>query len=1230
VSESGKHLDPAQIEKLLGKQLLNREEQGMEWSADISPLRLHLAECAECRERVSIYENAGQQLDSLKTDSVAPKTPVCPDNQTILQLAAGLLESGRSETVLNHVVGCDHCGPLFRRAAVDFDDHLTDSETATLAKLKSSKLESQARLARKLAAAATPTGPSTASKLAFYGIRKPILAFAAMAAMVALAWLGLRTYSRQQPSYATWLLARSYTAQRTMEIRIPGAEFAPMRVERGQTRSRMERPAELLQAEELIATKLALTPQQPEWLQAKGRADLLDGNYEAAISSFEKALDHNPEAPDLLSDLASAYFSRAESEDKASDYAKALELYGRALQAQPDNPLVLFNRAIAFERISAYAQAIEDWERYLQADSSSPWSDEAKHHLHLLQLKQRERQNSSLLPLLQPEQIARGPQEHLHDADVEIRIEGYQNAAVQEWLAAGYPVDATQRGSSPAVAARLALAHLAAILSQKHDDRWLQELLLSSSSPQFAAAVAELGEAASASDRADYMAALQKAAAAKKRFAAIGNTAGISRAEFERIFALHFSNNALDCVRDSERLLDSLRRFRYAWISEQSRIEQGICRNLLGEFGSAATVLLAANSDASKTNYPVTAARARTMTALVQWSAGNADVAWQELYQSAANCWSGVCPAMTLYSIYANMDNFAEDSHQWHLQVALAKEAIATIGDDSDVLMRAVEHNRLAKAAVLAGETTVAQRNFAFAAELLARAPRTEVTLHYEAGINVDLAKLAHAQGDDHLAEHFLALVRPRIPEIADHYILIDYYGILSELQLQQRKLDEAETALKWAVGIAEHELYSLSSPRDRLSWMAAAKDVYIAWAQLELLRNHPESAFRIWESFLSASLRAAEPSKAKSSSADLSVFARNQRNAGPPAFPALDSPATNLLSQQTLISYAIVSGHLVAWVFDDRGLFFVPLTENVDELLPVLRRFQRDCSNSSADLYAIKNEGKYLYRRLIAPLSDHLDPGRTLLFDGEPAVVGIPLQALVDKSGHYLADSYATDNLPSIRHIFQKRGFVSLRANVPILIVSVSGSGSANQGLAHLTGAAREADMIAHKFSSARLIQDKDARPETIEREIPTAVVFHYAGHTTAGPPGNGLLLAGSTAQDQVAVLDAERIRSLRPLALQLAVLSACSTEGSGSGTQQAAQSLALAFLDSSVPHVIASRWEVDSETTTRFMSAFYDSLLSGEPVSAAVRSAAIRIRSQDGNEKPYYWAAFDSFGAP
>jgi tetratricopeptide (TPR) repeat protein len=82
-----------------------------------------------------------------------------------------------------------------------------------------------------------------------------------------------------------------------------------------------------------------------------------------------------------MTDLASAYFERAEANNRMTDYAAAVELLNRALKASPDDPVMLFNRAVVEERMHLYDLAIQDWQRYLRVDSGSGWTVEAKKRL---------------------------------------------------------------------------------------------------------------------------------------------------------------------------------------------------------------------------------------------------------------------------------------------------------------------------------------------------------------------------------------------------------------------------------------------------------------------------------------------------------------------------------------------------------------------------------------------------------------------------------------------------------------------------------------------------------------------------------------------------------------------------------------------------------------------------------------------------------------------------------
>ena len=83
-------------------------------------------------------------------------------------------------------------------------------------------------------------------------------------------------------------------------MRIPGAKYAPMQAERGTGQSDFDKPQSLLKAKDLIGENLSKNPNDPEWLQARARAELLDGNYESAIKSLQHALEMQPRFSGLV------------------------------------------------------------------------------------------------------------------------------------------------------------------------------------------------------------------------------------------------------------------------------------------------------------------------------------------------------------------------------------------------------------------------------------------------------------------------------------------------------------------------------------------------------------------------------------------------------------------------------------------------------------------------------------------------------------------------------------------------------------------------------------------------------------------------------------------------------------------------------------------------------------------------------------------------------------------
>ena len=1134
---------------------------------------------------------------------------------------------------MKHAAQCGHCGPLLRSAAATLSDDATPNEEQLLANLGSARSAWQKDMAEMLRGNSQGREPGARRISWWRGIfswRRPAFAVVALAAVVLASLLGLRAL---RPPSAQQLLAQAYTEHRTLEVRISGAQYAPIRVERSPGGSSIDKSQALLKAEALIGENLRKTPDDPVWLHAKADADLLDGNYDSAITSLQRALETQQNAPGLQTDLASAYFLQGLSENRPADYALAINLLGRVLQQQPDNKIVLFNRAIILERMFLFNQAVEDWEHYLRLDPSGPWTKEASERLQRLRLRQQTHDKASRDLLMEPNQLL----EHVNQRDektwgpVDRRIEEYEHLVVRDWLREAFPSSSELRSNAAALETQRAVRLIAAISSARHADSWLDQLLTTSALPDFSKAVGAQGEALAASERADYVLALHESRVAQQLFIQMGNAAGLSRARFEEVFALHFSNNAPECATHAAPLVKEAIRDHFAWIALQTQIEEGICRNSEGDYGDANAILASAVTSAQSFDYPTTQMRALTMGGLVAWSEGNGDAAWSDLSAGLHHCWIDFCPAMTMYSFYANMDNFAEDSRQWYLQVLLVQQALLTLGEDPDHLMRAFEHNRLAKAAMLARIPTLAREQLAIANQLLATLPQTDVTRNYRAGITIDLAKLESEEGNSVAAFRYLAAVGPQMPKIADHYVLVDYYQTLGHLQLKSHEIDKARESLQWAVAFAERQLSSLRSEHERLAWRQLSGSTYRDLIELELETGRQRSALDILEWYLGVPLRSGHELEANEShTIKNDVFSLNQAGKKAPRLPALDFATQTISSfhNSTLISFAILSGRTAAWVSDDRGIFFTWIEGDASDLALLARSFKRLCADRDADPTVLKAQSKQLYASLLAPIAVHFSTERTLVFEGDSELVDIPLQALVDERGDYFADKFSVTTLPGIYYMSRLRPTSRISPNDQLLVVAAP-TGRRGPGPSYpLPDVLEEASEVIGKFHNARLLTGNRIDEQTLRTELHRAVLFHFAGHALANSNRSGLILSGLPSDGEESLWNATRVLSVRPDRTQLAVLSACSTESGSSKGLDDPDSLALAFLEAGVPHIVASRWNVDSAITVRFMDSFYDALLAGKSVPQAVRQAGIHIQSLPGAQRPYYWAAFSSFG--
>lgn len=102
----------------------------------------------------------------------------------------------------------------------------------------------------------------------------------------------------------------------------------------------------------VMGTRYPLSPVTEDFYQ-KGKSCLQEEKLECAISNFEKAINSQPNNPDLYLDLGNAYRLSGKTDLAIADYSKALEL-------EPGNIESLYFRSWLYNEVGEYNKAIND------------------------------------------------------------------------------------------------------------------------------------------------------------------------------------------------------------------------------------------------------------------------------------------------------------------------------------------------------------------------------------------------------------------------------------------------------------------------------------------------------------------------------------------------------------------------------------------------------------------------------------------------------------------------------------------------------------------------------------------------------------------------------------------------------------------------------------------------------------------------------------------------------
>jgi CHAT domain-containing protein/cytochrome c-type biogenesis protein CcmH/NrfG len=1151
---------------------------------------------------VRSHREAAEELARLRFSGSRPRGSDCPPESVLMNLAAGIFIKD-SEIYVNHAAQCEHCGPLLREVASDLAEGLSLEDEKRMEQLRSASPEWQRDFAQRLSGADQPSGAASWWRSVF---TLPRLALAGgLASAMALAfWL---SFSSSKPSPAQDLLAQAYEEKRTVEMRFEGVPYTKLSQDRGPdaARSHMNRPA-LLRAETEIAQHLESAPDNVTWLHASGRASLLEADGETAVTSLERARRLAPDDQSIAIDLASAYFQRGESLGRPEDDGRAVDLLGKVLSENPKNEVAQFNYAIALEHISLYQQAMAQWRTFLEAHPNSGWASEARARLSQLQEKVRQNQSQSRSRVEDAGAIATALQTDRSGAvldSMNTRAENYLEIAVRDWLPGSLTRNRDALGSE---ADRVALGALAEILETRHEDSWLHDILKADPNvTSLRAAFMLMSDINHSLQISDNDRAAKEAQRATLLFKSSGVRAGELYSRFQMAYANQLSHRNLECEAIARNLADSPEIRSYPWLLIQANVESAICASTSNE--KALEWLKYAAHLAAMHHYDIALSRSKQVLSAIYWTMGDTHEAWTTSIGGLQEYWAGNLPPLRGYNLLTNLDYLAYDEQQWFLQTALLRESIPIVANDPDQALRAFEQERLGEALLMTGDIEGAEASFGKTQLLFRSVPNGSRHDNLVLESEIGLARIDLLRGLAERATDRLRNVRKRINDIPDEDIALDFFQTYGLALLRAGNLSEAEENLTFAIELAERGLHFISGERDRLKWSRRNEQSYRAMVELKLRTNSTE-ALAGWEWYKAASLRG----NGRASS----LLARFQNTKSETNLRSLIDAG---LSGQNgaVVTYMLLPEGLAVWVSDSKSIQERWINVEDGKLESLARRFSEHCSDSASSLAVLRLESLELYKEIVSPIEPLIRGRDVLLFEPDGDLKQISFVALSDYTGGYLGDRYAVSISPGIGYLAVSAKWSGLSRESHAVVVG----DPATPGFSHLEDSDSEARSVAAVFRNSVLLLRADANYENVARSLQHSDLFHFAGHAVANRKTAGLMLSNS-------LLDVHGLDEMYFRSNKLVVLSACSSADGSSGLFDDDDSMARRFIGAGVPEVIASRWPVDSAATGWLMSRFYEQLVAGKTVSAALSTAARETRSRAGFQHPFYWAGFSVFG--
>ena len=573
--------------------------------------------------------------------------------------------------------------------------------------------------------------------------------------------------------------------------------------------------------------------------------------------------------------------------------------------------------------------------------------------------------------------------------------------------------------------------------------------------------------------RAISLAALEHARASLSAFRRYASRAGMAAARYQSIYALQRAQRSRECMAEASLLHGEIAHSEYTHLRGWLAIQQASCTGQGGEIERSREYSREALKIAKGAALDSLALRALNALVSAENEAAHHEGVWNSGREALAIFWSGYHPPSRALNLYMDLMFWGEETANWHTAVSIGREAAWAAQQMHDPLGEAITRHRLARAEYMARNVARSSAELLQANRLFDSLESTPADRVYRMDSEIDLAALEAERGEAAAARRRLEAVRGDLAHTQSYVMPLHFYRALGHVEVLEGRLEQAEASLRQAIGIAEKARSSLANETERHIWGRESGKAARALVRVKLRQGRQLDALAEWEQ-VQSSWRAGRAS----------TMEIREGLAG--AQPS------------SRIAYAVYEDGIQIW-WSRRGVagwqsHWVDLPR--ERLRRAAQRFYDACSNPRSDLAALRRDAQELYRWLVEPAAAVLEDEQLyIVTDRELAL--IPFAALVDAQGRWLAEKTAVVFAMNLRSAEMNAGALPKDwSKLHALIVAPSVPAGLASEFPPLPDAVAEAEMVAGYFPRHTLLVGREATLENVLRALPSAEIFHFAGH--------------------------------------------------------------------------------------------------------------------------------------